>query len=107
MSSKFGAVPGNPSLAVSDHRGTEEMLRDSGLTWTILRPTWVFGPGDVSLNRFLGFARVLPFVPMTSFGNQQLAWKDLDAAAGPYVVGFLIEDLDGNVYPVYEEVRVN
>jgi hypothetical protein len=41
------------------------------------------------------------------FGNQQLAWIDLDAAAGPYVVGFLIEDLDGNVYPVYEEVRVN
>jgi NADH dehydrogenase len=27
----------------------------------------------VSLNRFLGFARVLPFVPMTNFGNQRLA----------------------------------
>jgi hypothetical protein len=41
------------------------------------------------------------------FGTQQLALIDLDAAAGPYVVGFLIEDLDGNVYPVYEQVRVN
>ena len=41
------------------------------------------------------------------FGTQQLAWIDLDAAAGQYVVGFLIEDLDGNVYPVYETVRVN
>ena len=41
------------------------------------------------------------------FGNQQLAWVDLDAAAGPYVVGFLIEDLDGNVYPVYETITVN
>ena len=45
----------------------------SGLRWTIIRPTWVFGPGDVSLNRFLGFARVLPFVPMTNFGSQELA----------------------------------
>ena len=36
-------------------------------------PTWVYGPGDVSLNRFLGFSRVLPFVPMTNFGRQQLA----------------------------------
>ena len=42
-----------------------------------------------------------------TFSGQQFAWKDLDAAAGAYVVGFLIEDLDGNVYPVYEEVRVN
>ncbi len=51
----------------------EDAIRSSGMTWTILRPTWVFGPSDVSLNRFLGFARVLPFVPMTNFGNQQLA----------------------------------
>jgi len=51
----------------------EDAVRDSGMTYAILRPTWVFGPGDVSLNRFLGFARVLPFVPMTNFGGQQLA----------------------------------
>jgi NADH dehydrogenase len=51
----------------------EDAVRASGMAWTIIRPTWVFGPGDVSLNRFLGFARVLPFVPMTNFGNQRLA----------------------------------
>jgi NADH dehydrogenase len=51
----------------------EDAVRGSGMAWTIIRPTWVFGPGDVSLNRFLGFARVLPFVPMTNFGNQRLA----------------------------------
>lgn len=51
----------------------EDAVRASGMAWTILRPTWVYGPGDVSLNRFLGFARVLPFVPMTNFGKQQLA----------------------------------
>jgi len=27
----------NPSLAVSDHRGTEQLLRESGVHWTILR----------------------------------------------------------------------
>ncbi len=51
----------------------EDAVRGSGMAWTILRPTWVFGPGDVSLNRFLGFARTLPFVPMTNLGRQQLA----------------------------------
>ncbi len=51
----------------------EDAVRASGMAWTIIRPTWVYGPGDVSLNRFLGFARALPFVPMTNFGSQQLA----------------------------------
>ena len=51
----------------------EDAIRGSGMRWTVIRPTWVFGPGDVSLNRFLGFARALPFVPMTNFVNQQLA----------------------------------
>ncbi len=78
-----------------------EILPSDGDTFTVLeqwldlkpggRPSGVITePGDT-----------------VAFGNQQLAWKDLDAAAGTYVVGFLIEDLDGNVYPVYEELTVN
>jgi NADH dehydrogenase len=51
----------------------EQAVRGSGLDWTIIRPTWIYGPDDVSLNRFLGFARRLPFVPMPSLGRQQLA----------------------------------
>ncbi len=45
----------------------EEALRSSGITHVIIRPTWVYGPDDVALNRFLGFAKMLPFVP--TFGN--------------------------------------
>ncbi|MHB8377617.1 MAG: SDR family oxidoreductase [Dehalococcoidia bacterium] len=50
----------------------ETYLRDSGLEWVIVRPTWVYGPGDVSLNRFLGFARLLPFIPMFGSGEQAM-----------------------------------
>jgi NAD(P)H dehydrogenase (quinone) len=32
-----GANPDNASLAVSDHRGTEALLRDSGVDWTAMR----------------------------------------------------------------------
>lgn len=32
-----GANPNNPSVAVGDHRGTEALLRASGLRWTALR----------------------------------------------------------------------
>ncbi len=51
----------------------EEAVRGSGMTWTIVRPTWVYGPRDRSLNRFVGFGRRLPVVPMTSRGHQLLA----------------------------------
>ncbi|HEX5480005.1 MAG TPA: complex I NDUFA9 subunit family protein [Dehalococcoidia bacterium] len=50
----------------------EKYLQDSGLEWVIVRPTWVYGPGDVSLNRFLGFAKTLPFVPMFGDGRQDM-----------------------------------
>jgi NADH dehydrogenase len=59
----------------------EEAVRASGITSTIIRPTWVFGPRDVSLNRFLGFARRLPFVPLTNGGGQLLAPVFVDDAA--------------------------
>ncbi len=50
----------------------ERYLQDSGIEWVVVRPTWVYGPGDVSLNRFLGFAKVLPFVPMFGGGKQMM-----------------------------------
>ena len=41
-----------------------------------------------------------------TFGDQTFKWKSLDAAAGPYVVGFIVEDIDGNPYPTYAPVTV-
>ncbi len=38
----------------------------------IVRPTWVYGPDDVSLNRFLGFGKKLPFIPMFGNGKQDM-----------------------------------
>lgn len=59
----------------------EEAVRGSGMTWTIVRPTWVYGPRDRSLNRFVGFARRLPVVPMTNRGRQLLAPVFVDDVA--------------------------
>jgi len=51
----------------------EEAVRNGGMAWTIIRPTWIYGPRDASLNRFIGFARQLQLVPMTNSGGQRLA----------------------------------
>jgi len=50
----------------------EQYLRDSGIEWVVVRPTWVYGPDDISLNRFLGLAKLLPFVPMFGNGKQMM-----------------------------------
>jgi NADH dehydrogenase len=51
----------------------EESVRGSGIVYTIFRPSWIYGPGDHSLNRFLGFSRWLPFIPQIGNGRQRLA----------------------------------
>jgi uncharacterized protein YbjT (DUF2867 family) len=52
--------------------GGEEAVRSCGLEHAILRPSWVYGPEDRALNRFVGFHRWLPFVPVIGSGRQQL-----------------------------------
>jgi hypothetical protein len=41
-----------------------------------------------------------------TFSRQTLTWKELDAAAGDYVIGFIAQDLDGNSYQSYAKVTV-
>lgn len=59
----------------------EEAVRASGLAWTIVRPTWIYGPDDVSLNRFIGFAQRLQFVPLSNLGRQRMAPVFIDDVA--------------------------
>ncbi|HEY6042756.1 MAG TPA: clostripain-related cysteine peptidase [Anaerolineae bacterium] len=41
-----------------------------------------------------------------TFGDQPFRWKDLDAAAGDYMVGYTVEDLDGNATRVFAPITV-
>ncbi|HEY5639771.1 MAG TPA: complex I NDUFA9 subunit family protein [Dehalococcoidia bacterium] len=49
----------------------EQAVRNSGLTYTILRPPWVYGPEDSALNRFLAMSRFQPFVPLIGAPGKQ------------------------------------
>lgn len=50
----------------------EQAVRASGVQATILRPSWIYGPNDKSLNRILGQARYLPFLPMIGNGKNHV-----------------------------------
>lgn len=41
-----------------------------------------------------------------TFSDSMFTWEVMDAAAGQYVVGFIIEDLDGNSQVVFEPIMV-
>ncbi|HXH20614.1 MAG TPA: NAD(P)H-binding protein [Dehalococcoidia bacterium] len=77
----------------------EEYVKASGLEWVIIRPTWVYGPDDNSLNRILRFASFLPFIPTFGSGKQAMqpvfiddvARVTADAALKPEAANHLFE----------------
>lgn len=50
----------------------EEAIRGSGLSWTIVRSCWAYGPHDAALNRILHYSDRLPFVPVFGDGKEPL-----------------------------------
>lgn len=78
----------------------EEAVSGSGLEYVIVRPSWIYGPGDESLNRFAGIIRWLPgFFPQIGPGGQRLnpVFIDdvgtllADCARAPAAVGRVLE----------------
>ena len=56
----------------------ELAVQNSGMTWTVLRPSWVYGPRDRSLNRLAMFARLGPVVPLTGMGTNRISPLHVD-----------------------------
>lgn len=68
--------------AETKRRG-EELVRDSGLAATILRPGLVVGPGDDALKNLVRMVEVAPLVPVPAGADGPLPAIDvLDVAAG-------------------------
>jgi NADH dehydrogenase len=67
-----GADPGSDKSWYRAKGRAEQALRASGLTWSILRPSWAYGPGDRALNRLATIARFSPVVPRLGVGPQRV-----------------------------------
>ena len=70
--SALGSRPGATSAYHRSKYSAEELVRASGLDWTIFRPSIIFGPGDEFVNRLAGFIRRLPAVPVIGDGSYRL-----------------------------------
>lgn len=67
-----GTRPGQRAPWFQAKLVAEEAVRESGIPYTIFRPSWVYGPEDRSLNQFAAFARRLPFVPVIGSGRTRV-----------------------------------
>jgi len=51
----------------------EKAVKESGIPFTIVQPSWIYGPKDRSLNKFVTFARFLPFIPVIGDGTTRVS----------------------------------
>ncbi len=64
-----GAGQGRPQPWFRAKDMAEAAIRATGLEYALLRPSWIYGPGDRSMNRFVFFCRYLPVVPVIGDGK--------------------------------------
>lgn len=62
--SALGADPAARSRYLATKGEAERLVRESGLAWTVFRPSVVFGPGDGFLSLLARAVRLSPVVPL-------------------------------------------
>jgi uncharacterized protein YbjT (DUF2867 family) len=70
--SALGSRPGATSKYHQTKYRAEEEVRNSGLNWTIFRPSIIFGPKDDFVNKLAGYIRNYPAIPVIGDGRYRL-----------------------------------
>jgi NADH dehydrogenase len=50
----------------------EHAVKSSGMEYVILQPSWIYGPDDRSMNKFVAFVKHLPVVPVIGSGQERV-----------------------------------
>ncbi len=92
----------------------EQIVRESGLDWTIFRPSIIYGEKDEFLNTFAGIARIAPALPIIGPGKGKLQpiWVEdvarcfAKALELPETIGQIYETGGDQAYSVEEIMRL-
>jgi uncharacterized protein YbjT (DUF2867 family) len=96
--SALGTSPGATSAYHRSKYQAEELVRASGLDWTIFRPSIIFGPGDEFVNRLAGFIRGLPAVPVIGDGTYRLQPIAVSDVARCFAMALEMPETRGRAY---------
>lgn len=89
-----------PSMYLRSKTDGEAIVKDSGLAWTILRPSVVFGPDDRFLNLFAGLTKLFPVIPLAGANTRFQPVSVSDVAAA--VVSSLTDKNRDTVHNTYD-----
>ncbi|MGI8407792.1 MAG: NAD(P)H-binding protein [Actinomycetota bacterium] len=78
----------------------EKAVKDSGIPYAILRPSWAYGPGDKALNKIAAIARVSPVVPILGAGVQRVQPVHVDDIAEAVARIFEVGSSWGNTFEI-------
>lgn len=78
----------------------EQVLRESGLSWTIFRPAVIFGAEDNFCNRLAELIRRLPVVPVIGDGRYRIAPVAVEDVAAGFVAALRLPASAGRIYSV-------
>ena len=81
-----GVDPNSPKPWYRAKGRAEDAIKAGGLRYSILRPSWAYGPEDKALNKFVTIARMSPVVPKPApVGHPQriqpVSYEDIKTAA--------------------------
>jgi uncharacterized protein YbjT (DUF2867 family) len=96
--SALGARAGAPSTYHRSKFQAEELVRSSGLDWTIFRPSVIFGPKDDFINKLAGLVSKLPIVPVIGSGTYRLQPIAGDDVARCFTMALTMPETIGAAY---------
>ena len=67
-----GVRPGRTEPWFRAKERAERAVMQSGMEYVIIRPSWVYGPDDRSMNKFVTMVKLLPVVPVIGSGREQV-----------------------------------
>ena len=70
--SALGTRPGAVAAYHQTKWQAEELVRGSGLDWTIFRPSLIFGPHDAFINMLAAQLRLVPVMPVIGSGKYRI-----------------------------------
>ncbi|SNB47456.1 complex I NDUFA9 subunit family protein [Geobacter sp. DSM 9736] len=106
---QMSALGTRPEAVSAYHRTkfrAEEIVRDSGLDYTIFRPSVIFGAGDDFINKLAGFVKALPAVPVIGSGSYRLQPIHAEDVARCFALSLEMPETRGATYSLCGPDRV-
>lgn len=98
---QMSALATRPDATAAYHRTkwqAEEVVRQSGLDWTIFRPCLIFGPKGAFVDMLAGFVRRFPAVPVVGDGTYRLQPVSVDDVARCFALALDMPETVGQTY---------